>query len=151
MSLDRQIVRHMAAMILAIIAYVAPSAVQAHGGHEHHGHHVAAAQPKTVPVMVKAVPTPAKPTARSEAATWSKVALPAVELARIEPASDDCCRPGCGTRCCGTMTCCATGVLSGPYALSPSLFQTVTLIPRDVAGRSGPGPEALPKPPRTLA
>ncbi len=49
------------------------------------------------------------------------------------------------------MACCATGILSGPFALSPSLFRTVTLIPRDVAGRSGPGPEALPKPPRTLA
>lgn len=32
MSLDRQIVRLMAAMIFAIIAYVAPSAVQAHEG-----------------------------------------------------------------------------------------------------------------------
>ncbi|MGH1574254.1 hypothetical protein ACRAWG_30965 [Methylobacterium sp. P31] len=49
------------------------------------------------------------------------------------------------------MTCCATGVVSGPYGLSPSLFRTVTLIPRDVAGRAGISPEALPKPPRTLA
>lgn len=49
------------------------------------------------------------------------------------------------------MACCATGILSGPSALSPSLFRTVTLIPRDVSGRAGTGPEALPKPPRTLA
>ncbi|SEO93201.1 hypothetical protein SAMN04487843_10576 [Methylobacterium sp. ap11] len=152
MCLDRQIARLMAAMILAIIAYVAPSAVQAHEGHSHHGHHVAAPQHKAVPATTDAaVTTPAKPAIRSEAPTLSKVALSAVALARIEPVQDDCCRPGCQTRCCGTMACCATGVLSGPSVLSPSLFRTVTLIPRDVVGRSGAGPEALPKPPRTLA
>ncbi|MFG5119585.1 hypothetical protein [Methylorubrum sp. SB2] len=152
MSLDRQIVRLMAAMILAIIAYVAPSAVQAHGGHAHHAHHVAVSQPTAVPATAEAaVPPHAKPAIRSEALTWSKVALLAVEPARIDPTRDDCCRPGCQTRCCGTMACCATGVLSGPSVLSLSLFRTVTLIPRDVGGRSGPGPEALPKPPRTLA
>ncbi len=79
---------------------------------------------------------------------WARVALAptTVEGARIEPSQDECCPVGCKTRCCGTMACCATGALSGPYALSPALFRTVTLIPRDVAGRSGPGPEALPKP-----
>ncbi len=155
MSLDRHIVRLMAAVILAIIAYVAPSAVQAYEGHAHHGHHHAAAPvDQAAPTTAKsAVPTPAKPTARFEAPTWSKVALrPAVsEGARIEPAGDDCGRPGCTARCCGTVTCCAAGVLTAPYALSPTLLRTVTLIPRDVAGRSSPGPEALPKPPRTLA
>ncbi|UGB26148.1 hypothetical protein LPC10_00430 [Methylorubrum sp. B1-46] len=95
--------------------------------------------------------TPAKPVTRPVAPTWSKVALPAVVAARIELAQDDCCQPGCQTRCCGTMAYCATGVLLGPSVLSPSLFRTVTLVPRDVVGRSGPGPEALPKPPRTLA
>ncbi len=149
MCLDRQIVRLMAAMILA---YVAPSAVQAHEGHYHHDQHVAAPQPKTVPATTDvAVATPAKPAIRSEAPALSKVALLAVASARIEPEQDDCCRPGCETRCCGTMACCATGVLSGPSVLSPSLFRTVTLIPRDILGRSGAGPEALPKPPRTLA
>ncbi len=153
MSLDRQIVRLMAAMILAIIAYVAPSAVQAPEGHVHHGHHMAATQPKVAPPAAQAsVTAPAKPAARSEAPTWSKVALaPVAEAARIEPVGDDCCRPGCGTRCCGMMACCATGVLPGPSVLSPTLFGTVTLIPDDVTGRAGPGPEALPKPPRTLA
>ena len=84
---------------------------------------------------------------------WARVALAptTVDGARIEPEQDKCCPVGCKTRCCGTMACCATGVLSGPYALSPALFRTVTLIPRDVAGRSGADPEALPKPPRTLA
>ena len=155
MSLDRQIVRLMAAMILAIIAYVAPSAVQAHEGHAHHGHHVAATQPNAVPATAKAAVTePATQAVRVEASAWSKLALQpvAVELTGIEPRQDGSCCPGpCKTRCCGPMACCATGILSGPSALSPSLFRTVTLIPRDVAGRAGTGPEALPKPPRTLA
>ncbi|GJD80750.1 hypothetical protein [Methylobacterium gregans] len=154
MSLDRQIVRLMAAMILAIIAYVAPSAVQAHEGHAHHGHHMAAAPvAHTAPPTAKAVPVSAKPEARSQAPIWTTVALPfaAVETARIEPTENGCCQAGCKTRCCGPMACCATGILSAPYALSPTLFRTGTLIPCDVAGRSGPGPEALPKPPRTLA
>ena len=148
---DRQIVRLMAAMILAIIAYVAPSAVQAHEGHVHHGRHIVAAQPKAVAPVNRTADVPAKLTVRAGAPAWYKVSLVAVRTARIEPAEDSCCRPGCKTRCCGSMTCCATGVLSGPYALSPSLFRTVTLIPRNVAGRAGIGPEALPKPPRTLA
>jgi hypothetical protein len=151
MSSDRHFVRLMAAMIFAIIAYVAPSAVQAHEGHAHHGHHMAATQPKIVPSTAKVAAIPAKLAVRIEAPAWSRVSLATVEAARIEPSEDDCCRPGCKTHCCGTMTCCAAGVLSGPYALSPSLFRTVTLIPRDVVGHFGIGPEALPKPPRTLA
>jgi hypothetical protein len=155
MSLDRQIVRLMAAMILAIIAYVAPSAVQAHEGHAHHGHHAAATPPKVAPPVTQAVAStvPATPWLVAQAAvpTWSKVALTLPDVTSIEPRGDDCCPVGCKTRCCGTMACCATGILSGPSALSPSLFRTVTLIPRDVTGRIGAGPEALSKPPRTLA
>ncbi|MEE7478772.1 MULTISPECIES: hypothetical protein [Methylobacterium] len=153
MSPDRQIVRLMAAVILAIIAYVAPSAVQAHEGHAHHGHYVAAAQPEAAPAPASAVATtPAKPAVRSEASASLKIALAAVEPARIEADREGGCCPGpCKTRCCGPMACCATGILSGPYALSPALFRTVALIPRDVSSRVGTGPEALPEPPRTLA
>ncbi|MDE3749370.1 hypothetical protein [Methylobacterium radiotolerans] len=151
MSPDRQILRLMAAMILAIIAYVAPSAVQAHEGHAHHGHHMASTQPKTAATATRIAGLPAKPAVRAGAATWSKVPLAAVETARIQPTEDDCCRPGCKTRCCGSMTCCATGVLVGPLGLSVDLFGAVTLIPDDVASHAGIGPEALPKPPRTLA
>ncbi|WP_457107329.1 hypothetical protein [Methylobacterium sp. P5_C11] len=150
MSPDRQILRLMAAMILAIIAYVAPSAVQAHEGHAHHGHPVAA-QPKAVTAAADTVVVPAKPAFRAEAPAWSRVARATAEAARIEPTEDGCCRPGCKTRCCGTMACCATAILTGPHGLSPSLFRTVTLIPRDVAGRAGRGPETLPEPPRTRA
>ena len=150
MSLDRQILRLMAAMILAIIAYVAPSAVQAHEGHAHHGHHMAAAQPKAVAPVVATTSVPARTAARAEAPAWSKVVLLAVEAARIEPTEDGCCRPGCRTSCCGTMACCATGVLAGPLGLSVDLSGAVTLVPADVAGRAGVGPEALPEPPRTL-
>ncbi|AWN36629.1 MULTISPECIES: hypothetical protein [Methylobacterium] len=156
MSLDRQIVRLMAAMILAIIAYVAPSAVQAHEGHAHHGHH-AAAQPKIAQSAPKAtapsVYVAPEVVVRTVSPAWAKLALTPtrVEGARIEPGQDECCPVGCKTRCCGTMACCAIGVLSGPYTLAPTLVRTVTLIPRDVSGRAGAGPEALPKPPRSLA
>ncbi|KMO22838.1 hypothetical protein [Methylobacterium indicum] len=153
MSLDRQIVRLMAAMILAIIAYVAPSAVQAHEGHRHDGHHVAAVQPATAPVA-EAGSASVKPAVGTGVPAWSTFALPVsfIEPARIELEQDGGCCPGpCKTRCCGPMACCATGILSGPSTLSPSLFRIVTLIPRDIAGRAGPGPEALPEPPRTLA
>ena len=148
MSPDRQIVRLMAAMILAIIAYVAPSVVQAHEGHAHHGHRAAVAQPKAAPLAAAA---PAKPAVRAEAPARFKVARAAVEAARVEPTADDCCRPGCKARCCGTMACCATGILAGSDALSPSLLLIATLAPGDVAGRAGPGPDALPEPPRTPA
>ncbi|KOX42485.1 hypothetical protein ADL19_30305 [Streptomyces purpurogeneiscleroticus] len=144
MCFDRQIARLMAAMILAIIAYVAPSAAQAHEGHGGHGRHMAAAQPQPKAAA-------AKPTVRAAAPTWSKVVTTAVEAAYIAPTGDACCRPGCKTRCCGTMSCCATGVLSGSDALVPSLFRTGTQIPGDVSGRVGTAPETLPKPPRTLA
>ena len=154
MSLDRQIVRLMAAMILAIIAYVVPSAVQAHEGHAHHGHHRAATQRTVVPSTAKAaLPAPAKPAVRAEAPIRSKLAIarPVAEGVRFEPTGDDCCPAGCRTRCCGTMACCAAGVLPGPSVPSPSVFRATTLIPRDVAGRSETDPEALPKPPRTRA
>ncbi|MER2268570.1 hypothetical protein [Methylobacterium oxalidis] len=41
--------------------------------------------------------------------------------------------------------------MSGPGGLSLPVVRTAKLIPQDVAGRAGVGPEALPKPPRTLA
>ncbi len=111
---------------------------------------MAAAQPKAAPAPASAVvTTPAKSAVRSEASASLKVALPAaaVEPVRIMAARDGGCCPGpCKTSCCGPMACCATGILSGPFALSPSLFRTVTLIPRDVAGRSGPGPRPCPSP-----
>ena len=157
MSPDRQIVRLMAAMILAIIAYVAPSAVQAHEGHAHHGQHAAAARPKVAPPTPKAVAPPVSEATwtavRTASPAWPGTARTSTtgDEVRIEPPRDDCCPVGCKTRCCGTMACCATAILPGRYTLSPTLFRTVTLVPRDVDGRAGIGPEAPPKPPRTLA
>lgn len=162
MSLDRQIVRMMAAMILAILAYVAPSAVQAHEGHAHHGHlYAAATQPNVAPAAAKTVASAmtAAPwlLAQTAVPTWSKVALTTTDGASIKPSGDDCCpvrceccAAGCKTHCSRTMAC-ATGIVSDLSALLPHLSRTMTLIPRDVADRAGIGPEALPKPPRTLA
>ena len=155
---DRQLAHLMAAMIVMIIAYVAPSAVQAHETHAHHGHHHAemaqahsaplATEAKAAAAQTRAVQAPAKP--------WAVVGLPAkaVEPAASIRANDTgggCCPTGCRGSCCGTVACCASGILSGPASLAVPAFRPVTLIPHDVDGRSGLGPEALPKPPRTLA
>jgi hypothetical protein len=115
---------------------------------------MAATQPKAALSAAQAtVTTPAETAVSSKVPTQPKIALPLAmaDDARIEPIGDDGCPIGCKTRCCGSMACCTPGVLPGPSVLSLPLFRTVTLIPRDVAGRSGTGPEALPKPPRTLA
>lgn len=154
MSLDRQIVRLMAVLILAIIAYAVPSAVQAHEGHAHHGHHMAMTGPKAVPPMPeKRANTYARQTVRLETPAWSEIALAPLmtKSARVEQIGDDCCPVGCKSRCCGTMACCATFILSGLPVLPPSLFQFVAVIPRDAADWSSTGPEALPEPPRTSA
>jgi hypothetical protein len=158
MSPDRQIVRLMAAMILAIIAYVAPSAVQAHEGHAHHGRHQAAAAyvqaaPSIAETTVSAAPSRVvKTSARPRTAV--DLQAPAVEPVaslRANDAGGRCCPAGCRGSCCGTMVCCASGIMSGTGALSLPVVRTAKLIPHDVAGRPGVGPEALPTPPRTLA
>jgi hypothetical protein len=150
MSLGRQIVRLMGAMILAIIASVASSAVEAHEGHTHHGHRPAAT--RTV-APAAAVSAPAEPAVRPGAPFRSVVALaPIVDSgARIGPVEEDRCAPGCRTRCCGTTACCVAGILSVPVVPPAAAFRSVALIPRDIAGRAGAGPEAPPEPPRTGA
>ncbi|KMO17707.1 hypothetical protein [Methylobacterium platani] len=154
MSLDRQILRLMAAMILAIIAYAAPSAVQAHEGHAHRGHPIAMTGARAAPPVTGRTPTAQSgQAARLEVPARSGIArAPLVTKgARVEPPRDDCCPSGCRSRCCGTMACCATVILPGSPVLPPFLFRFVAVIPRDAADRSSPGPEALPEPPRTSA
>lgn len=158
MTSDRPIVRLMAAVILAILAHLAPPAVQAHEGHGHegygrvgHAHHAAAAatQARAVPAKAVAATAPARPMIRAEVSVWSR---PALRIAAVAPVGDEHCCPGpCQVRCCGTMACCATGILSSPPGLAPLPFRAARLRPRDLPGRAGAGPEALPRPPRTLA
>ncbi|WP_430912139.1 hypothetical protein [Methylobacterium sp. sgz302541] len=139
MGFDRQFVRLMAATILAIVAYLAPSAVQAHQGHAHDGQ----------PTVIVATAAPIAEVILPEAAP---VAASSTASLRPEASGSGCCPSGaCKGVCCGDMVCCASGILSGPSALSPVLLGPVVLIPHDVARLAGIGPEALPEPPRTLA
>ncbi|MET7244365.1 hypothetical protein ABZT49_13425 [Methylobacterium sp. EM32] len=148
MTPDRPIVRLMAAVILAILAHLAPSAVQAHEGH---GRHAPAAtmQGRAVPAKAVAATAPARPIIRAETPAWSRTALRIAAVAPVE--HGNCCPGPCRVRCCGTMACCATGILSGSAGPAPLPFRGARLRPRDVPGRAGAGPEALPRPPRTLA
>jgi hypothetical protein len=157
MRSDRQLWRLMAAMIAMIIVYAAPTAVQAHEGH-HHGGHDHAAMTRAAEAHVAQV---AKPASRNVvpaaiAVDAAAVALKTVVPARIavlqsEDAGRGCCPGPCKGACCGTMACCASGILSAPGSLPPLAFGQVVLVPHDVDGRPGIGPEALPRPPRTLA
>ncbi|WP_311274635.1 hypothetical protein [Methylobacterium sp. WCS2018Hpa-22] len=155
MNLDRQLARLMAAMIVMIVAYVSPSAVQAHEGHAHHGHRQAAS--------VDVAPSP--PVVQVAPVAVTKVALAVIPAATFETIvgsatpgsiqSDEqgrgCCPGPCKGACCGTMSCCVPGILGGSVSLPTLAFGHVALIAHDVDGLTGIGPEALPRPPRTLA
>ena len=160
MNLDRQLVRLMAAMIVMIIAYVAPSAVQAHEGHAHHGHQHAASAPETPVVATIKAPDVAVPAAPSNVAAiiparsiagMTLLALGPSASIRSDAAGAGCCPGACKGSCCGTMACCASGILPIHASLPTPAYGGVTHVAYDVAGLAGIGPEALPRPPRTLA
>lgn len=157
MNLDRQLARLMAAMIVMIIAYVSPSAVQAHEGHAHHGHHQAAvveAAPASPVVQAVAAPVAVM---KGAYATMQAVAPGIVAVsARIGSIQSDeqgrgCCPGACKGTCCGTMSCCVPGILTGAASLPTLAYGHVVMMSYDVSGLPGVGPEALPRPPRTLA
>lgn len=157
MRLERQLWRLVAAMIVMIIAYAMPSAVLAHEGHAHHGHHQVAVTevPSVAPVVLAA----SAPVAATQAVS---VTMPAVANEALQGStafgsirSDEqgrgCCPGPCKRNCCGTMSCCVSGILGGSMSLPTLAFGHVVLATLDVDGRPGVGPEALPRPPRTLA
>ena len=154
---DRQLVRLMAAMIVMIIAYVAPSAVQAHEGHYHGGQdHAAMTRAAKAQVATAATPASRNIVSATVAVSAAPVLLMAAVPTRIAvlqsgDAGHGCCPGPCKGACCGTMACCASGILSVPAALPTLAFGRVVLVSHDVDSRPGVGPEALPRPPRTLA
>ncbi|BCM81621.1 hypothetical protein mvi_00820 [Methylobacterium indicum] len=146
---DRPIVRLMAAVILVILASFVPPAVQAHEGHAHHAGHGSATHTRTASVAAVPAANLAGHVARAEPLACAETAIRITAVAPIRDAG--CCPGPCRVRCCGTMTCCAAGILPGPPALASIPFRAVRLVPRDAPVRTGAGPEALPRPPRTLA
>lgn len=157
MRFDRHLSRLMAAMIVMIIAYVTPSAVQAHEGHAHLGHHQAVVtEAASAPPIVLAVPAPVA-AMQVVSATMPAVATEAFPKSiafgsvRSDQQGRGCCPGPCKGTCCGTMSCCVPGILGGSVSLPTLAFGHVVLATLDVDGRPGVGPEALPRPPRTLA
>lgn len=146
---DRPIVRLLAAVILVILASLVPSAGQAHEGHAQHAGNGPATHMRTASVAAVPAVNPAGHVARGEPPAYLETAL---RITAVGPVRDDSCCPGpCRVRCCGTMACCAAGILPGPPALAPIPFRAVRLVPRDAPVRTGAGPEALPRPPRARA
>jgi hypothetical protein len=158
MGFDRHIERWMAAMILAIVAYVAPFAVDAHEGHVHCGQHRRVLSEALPPPPSVAIPGRAMPLRFAEmrappqtAPRFRAGAGQSTASLRADHADRGCCPGACKRSCCGTMVCCTFGIVAGPASLSVPLFGAVVLLPQDVPERAGIGPEALRKPPRTLA
>ncbi len=150
---DRPIVRLLAAVILVILAFFVPPAVQAHEGHAHHAGHGSATHMRTASVAAVPAANLAGHVARAEPLAYVSTYLEtALRITAVAPIRDAGCCPGpCRVRCCGTMACCAAGILPGQPVLAPIPFRAVRLVPRNAPVRTGAGPEALPRPPRTLA
>src|SRR4051812_24286840 len=149
MKLDRQLARMVAAMIVMIIAYLAPSAVLAHAGH-HHG-------PPAVVSSSGTTPAPAVIAFGShEAVTLLALAIePARADATVGVADRDTLAP---LETCTGSCCCSTGMVCCAHALTADVGSagligaaaSPIVLPEDLA-RPGVDPEALPKPPRSLA
>ncbi len=106
---DRPIVRLLAAVILVILASFVPPAVQAHEGHAHHAGYGSATHMRTASVAAVPAANPAGHVARAEPLAYVETALRITAVAPIRDAG--CCPGPCRVRCCGTMACCAAGIL----------------------------------------
>ncbi len=111
---DRPIVRLLAAVILVILASFVPPAVQAHEGHAHHAGHGSATHMRTASVAAVPAANLAGHVARAEPLAYATYLETALRITAVAPIRDDGCCPGpCRVRCCGTMACCAAGILPG--------------------------------------
>ena len=159
MSPDRQLVRLMAAMIIAIVAYVAPSAVQAHDGHVRHGSIPVATAVQTGSPQEFGVKLPEAVSVVVAVGSQASALAQAVfglrgtssEAVAMAARFDDAAAGTCTSRCCGTMSCCAVGVSAGPGDWAVLIGRNAPIRPNDIPLHEGLGPEASPKPPRTLA
>lgn len=138
MRLGRHVVHILAAAIALIAAYLVPSAAEAHAGHHHSEPAVAAVQ----------VASP------EQSRSADLLDLAEVEEAAVVTLRSDAVRraKGCSGFCCGTgTTCCAHALTAEAGALTPARSATRIARPSEFALRPGVDPEALPKPPRTIA
>ena len=143
------IVRLLAAMIFAIVAWAAPSAAGAHEGHTHAGH------PRAAPVVVAdAAPLPviaAEAAALMRSPAFATSA--SVDMAGSVRSDDSERWDGRGLHgiCCCGATCCAPGILAAPVVLPGPARRNAVLRAYDAPAHAGFDPEALTEPPRLLA
>ena len=141
-----QLMRIVAAVVL-IAAFAVPSLARAHDGHAHHGPGAAQATP-AAPDMTRTRH------ARAERTVASRVAVTvALSTARNSATGAAGVVTACGGSCCGDaagMACCGAALAPEPFCI-PLLHVSASLaIPR-APPLPGLPPEALPKPPKSIA
>jgi hypothetical protein len=148
MSLQRQLVR-MAAAVVLIAAFAVPSLARAPEGHAHHPSRAAQAVPASPDVRaadMRAADMRAHEQRAAASATALSTARGSANTAAggVTPCGGNCCSSGAGMACCGA-------------ALVPESFWIPFLqasvqfaIPR-APPLPGLPPEALPKPPKSIA
>lgn len=160
MRLDRQIVWLMAVIFITALACGLPSAVQAHPGHDHGP----TRQATSSAVLISAADSgksamPAAP-ARSallavEGTGEGRDAAPgfAFEAAMSDLVDADGGESpsACDGFCCGLLTCCVAGIVPNSLLLPGRPSHRTTLAAMNVLAPLGIRPEAMRKPPRTLA
>ncbi|MCC6776009.1 MAG: hypothetical protein IT537_05125 [Hyphomicrobiales bacterium] len=145
------------AAILLVAVQLVPSAVAAHPGHTHASHHAQAAD-------VAAHQAPAAPSAGARS-SGAEVVSQAAQLDAPPPhqttvavsaeqlrSDDPCSTSGCNGSCCGTCVgCCGAALLATPVPSWPGAARRSGLLLRRADLRAGIDPDALGKPPKSLA
>ncbi|GJE25871.1 hypothetical protein [Methylobacterium organophilum] len=144
MSPERPLARLLAAVIVMIAACLGVSAAQAHDGHVHQGH----AHHPPVPAVASA-PLAGSTLAAQETVTRAAPRFAEAALRDGREAGDD--QP-CGGQCCSRgMTCCHSALTPGLLVTGPAPTPSAPVAALQQAQPPGLPPEALPKPPRSLA
>jgi hypothetical protein len=138
-----QFMRIVAAVVL-IAAVAVPSLARAHDGHAHHG-----------PGAAQATPAAPDVRAHKQAATVaSGIAVTVVlSTARNSATGAAGVLTACGGNCCGDaagMACCGAALAPEPFCIPLLHVSTSLAIPR-APPLPGLPPEALPKPPKSIA
>jgi hypothetical protein len=143
MGLQRQLARIAAAVVL-IVAFAVPSLATAHEGHAHHPSRAAQPAPRSLDMRAADMRGHEQRVAASATALSAPRGSANTAAGAVTPCGGNCCSGGTGMACCGA-------------ALAPESFWIPLLqasaqlgIPR-APPLPGLSPEALPKPPKSIA
>lgn len=139
MTLPRHLVWFLAAALFAVV-FAMPGVASAHAGHAHDA--PTASQPQAIPVETAPAIDQAATVAEEFHATAHVSAAP-------EKAPNT---RGCTGGCCGTagMACCGAAIIPSDAA-TPDLQRSTTYPAGESQPFAGLTPEALPKPPKSIA